>query len=160
MGNKRSHGVYFFLALDPGVLLSRDRSPHRANPKKTTKDITTAMNIQIDPAQLESAINTQITKAIEQALGGYGVQSAIAEKLTSDIATGAVGKALDAAIKSIDTEHLTNTLAEGIQRAMTRSVISLLHDGMADTLLSMRKLESYSSGYKEERARIIAQLQN
>lgn len=116
------------------------------------------MNIQLNPEQIEAAINSHINKAVEQALAGYEVRQAISEKLTRDIASGVVGEALNNAVASIDSHALTQKLAEEIQRAMTGAVVNLLHAGLADTLLRMRGLNDYSQGYKEERARIIAEL--
>src|SRR3972149_3008920 len=69
------------------------------------------MEIQIDSAELEKAINENATAAVVSAMSGYEIRKAIAEKLTQEVADGAIARGLEAAIAQVDTEQIVTALA-------------------------------------------------
>jgi hypothetical protein len=117
------------------------------------------MNIQIDQSQLDQAVNTHINTAIQQALQGYSVKDAIGKQISESVASGVLAEAIDSAIAKVDTGALTTHLANEIQRATTSAVVSILHEGLADLIMTIRKVPSYDQEkMKTERAIIMAKL--
>jgi len=117
------------------------------------------MEIKVDEKMLEGAINSKINKAVEDAIGGCSVRQAIAEKLTESFAHGVIAQAFDAALNSINVTKLTQHLAEEISRATTRAAVMVLTHGLADTLMSLKRIPSYDTdGQKRARAEILAEL--
>lgn len=115
------------------------------------------MEIKINEQDLEAAINSKIQIAIGSALEGYGVRSAIEEKLTSDITYGLIGDALQNALEQMDTGNLTNVISIEIQRAMVSAVTHVIYEGLASILTDLRKIPSYDEKAREKaRVEILA----
>jgi hypothetical protein len=117
------------------------------------------MDITIDNEKLQEAINNKISKAVEEALGGYEVKSAVANKITESFAHGVIGEAMDKAIASMDVVALTSSLANEIAKATTRAAIHCLTDGLVKTLLAIRNIPDYErEKYEHARLEITAML--
>lgn len=116
------------------------------------------MEIQIDQNAIAEALNRTATKALESSLAGFEVQAAISSVVTREVAEGAVADAIKQAVKQVDTAALTRALAEELQRAATRAVVALLHDGLVSTVCKLRGIGDYSQEDKAARARLRMEL--
>jgi len=110
------------------------------------------MEIRISQEQLDKAINENVEKAISNALSGYSVQAAIADKITNEVATGVIGDSLNRAISEMDTDKLTRAISEQIQKAMISTVNHILTEGLISTILELRKIPSYDDKKREQAA--------
>ena len=116
------------------------------------------MEFEIANEGIQSAIENGATSAIQTALDGYEVKSAISTAIANEVIGGAIGEALRRAVHAINTEALTQRLAEELERNVTRSVIHLLTEGLVETVATLRGLKSYSDDDKAERSRLRAEL--
>lgn len=116
------------------------------------------MEISIDQDKITEAMNQTASKAIEDALKGYGVQSAIAAVVTKEVAEGAIAEAIRQAVKQMDTEKLTQRLAEELQRHTTRAVVNVLQEGMLQAICKLRGIGDYGEADKKMRAMLRIEL--
>lgn len=116
------------------------------------------MEIQIDQDKIALAMNQTVSKAVEDALKGWGVQSAIAEVVTKEVAMGAIAEAIRQAVKQMDTVKLTQHLAEELQRHTTRAVVNVLREGMLQAICKLRGIGNYSDADRKERAKLKVEL--
>ena len=116
------------------------------------------MEIQIDQDKIALAMNQTASKAIEDAVKGWGVQKAIAEVVTKEVAMGAIAEAIRQAVKQMDTVKLTQHLAEELQRHTTRVVVSILQEGMLQAICKLRGIGDYSEADRKERAKLKVEL--
>lgn len=117
------------------------------------------MNIEINQELLEMSVNEHITKAVDNALAGYNVREAIGQKISDAVASGAIGKAINKTISSIDTDALTLALAEQIQRTMTGAVCNIVEEGVCGLLLKLRGVPEYDrENFAKEKAEIMTSL--
>jgi putative NIF3 family GTP cyclohydrolase 1 type 2 len=116
------------------------------------------VEIQIDQDKIALAMNQTVPKAVEDALKGGGVQSAIAEVVTKEVAMGAIAEAIRQAVKQMDTVKLTQHLAEELQRHTTRAVVNVLQEGMLQAICKLRGIGDYSEEAKKERAKLKVEL--
>jgi regulator of protease activity HflC (stomatin/prohibitin superfamily) len=118
------------------------------------------VQISLSEEQIQSAIDSSVATAIQNAIGGYSVQSAIGQKITNEVIDGAIGTALHEALKTLDVSALAKSLSEQIQRTTTAAVCRLVRESMVEMILKLRGKTEYSSGYKEEREKLSIELAN
>lgn len=116
------------------------------------------MQINIDNEAVQSAIDSSVAKAIQQAVGGYNVTQAIGQKITDEVISGAIGAALSKALAEINTDDLVKSLTFQIQRTTTSAVCRLLSESMVELVMKIRGKNEYSAGYKEARAIVAAEI--
>jgi len=116
------------------------------------------MEIRINQTQIEEAINNAATKAIAESLGGYHVVRSIADVVSSEVAAGAIAEAIRQAVAQIDNAALVKALATEIQRATTRAVVGILHEGLVTVICRLRNIGDYSTDDKAEREKILAEI--
>ncbi len=119
------------------------------------------MKFELNTETIQEAIGSSADKAISSALGGYEVQKAIADVVTKEVAQGAIAEAIRVAVRQLNTESLTQHLAEELQRATVRAATGLLQEAMLQTVCRLRGLGShgyYSDDDKREMSRIRAEL--
>lgn len=117
------------------------------------------MELKIDESMLEKVISEKIGTAIQQALGDYAVTRALGEKFSESIAYGAIAEAVDAAVKNLDTERLTKSLAEQIERTATAATVSILRSSFVEVIAKLRGVSEYGSDRLTRLAEIKAELQ-
>ncbi len=116
------------------------------------------MEITIDQDKITEAINQTATKAVQDSLGSYNVQRAIAEVVTTEVAEGAIAEAIRQAVKQMDTNKLTQHLAAELQRHTVRAVVNVLQEGLLQTVCKLRGIGDYNDSDKKERARLKVEL--
>jgi len=116
------------------------------------------VEIKIDQDKIALAMNQTASKAVEDALKGWGVQSAIAEVVTKEVAAGAIAEAIRQAVKQMDTAKLAQHLAVELQRHTTRAVVNVLQEGVLQAVCRLRNIGDYSEADKRERAKLNAEL--
>ncbi len=119
------------------------------------------MKIELSSDAIQEAISASADNAVANALGGYEVQKAIADVVTKEVAQGAIAEAIRVAVRQLNTESLTQHLAEELQRATVRAATGLLQEAMLQTVCRLRGLGShgyYSDDDKREMSRIRAEL--
>ena len=117
-----------------------------------------SMEIKIDQEAILTAINTNATKAVADALGGWEVQKAVAQVVTAEVAQGAIAEAIRTAVGKIDKSALANALASELQKATTSAVVAILHEGVLDIVCKLRGIGGYSAEDGRKRAAIKAEL--
>lgn len=125
-----------------------------------------SMEIKIDQEAILTAINTNATKAVVDALGGWEVQKAMAQVVTTEVAQGAIAEAIRTAVGQIDKSALVNALASELQKATTSAVVEattsavvvILHEGLVDIVCKLRGIGNYSEDDRRKRAAIKAEL--
>lgn len=117
-----------------------------------------SMEIKIDQEAILTAINTNATKAVVDALGGWEVQKAMAQVVTTEVAQGAIAEAIRTAVGQIDKSALVNALASELQKATTSAVVVILHEGLVDIVCKLRGIGNYSEDDRRKRAAIKAEL--
>ena len=117
-----------------------------------------SMEIKIDQEAILTAINTNATKAIADALGGWEVQKAVAHVVTTEVAQGAIADAIRTAAGKIDKSELANVLASELQKATTSAVVVILHEGLVDIVCKLRGIGNYTEDDRRKRAAIKAEL--
>ena len=117
------------------------------------------MNIELNPASIQTAINDSVAKAVANALGSYDVTKAIGTTVTASVVDGAIADALRQAVASVDTGSLVSSLAAEIQKATTSAVVLMLREGIVTVVARMRGLsiDTYGEGPKN-RAKLMAEL--
>lgn len=110
------------------------------------------MEIKLDDTSVQDAINSQLGRAVGDALGGYDVKRAIEVRMTASIAHGIIGEAVDIALKGLDVNNLAAILGAQIARAVTGSTVRILTEGFIEILLNIKKIPEYDHE-KRERAR-------
>jgi hypothetical protein len=115
----------------------------------------TKMKIELDQEKVSEAINIHINKAVEDALKGHSVREAIAQKISAQLADGAVAKAIDNAVSRVDTGKLTQAIAEQIQKTMVSAVAHIVQESFLGIMANMRGFASYEG---EEKTRYIEEL--
>lgn len=117
------------------------------------------MNIELDPASIQAAINDSVAKAVSNALGSYDVTKAIGTTVTASVVDGVIARALEKAVSSVDSDALVASLAAEIQKATTSAVVLTLREGIVTVVANMRKIsiDTYGNGPKN-RAALKAEL--
>lgn len=114
------------------------------------------MEVKIDHDQLQTAIAESLQRSVDSAVGSFDMSRMIRERLTSQVAEGAIADAMDQAIAKIDTDALTNTLAAEIQRATTSAVVYLIQEAMTTVILQISGKSLYGEEERKERERVKA----
>ena len=117
-----------------------------------------SMEIKIDQEAILTAINTNATKAVTNALSGWEVQKAVAHVVTTEVAQGAIADAIRTVAGKIDKSALANALASELQKAATSAVVVILHEGLVDIVCKLRGIGNYTEDDRRKRAAIKAEL--
>ncbi len=112
------------------------------------------MDIRIDDSSIAEAINASVHDAVNAALKGYSVQSAIAQAMAHEITSGAIVQAIKEAVAQVDHQQLVHALAREIQVATTKAAIAILQESMVEAIAKLRGLSTYSEEDKREREMI------
>ncbi|WP_062196449.1 hypothetical protein [Caldimonas taiwanensis] len=102
------------------------------------------MEIKVDQAVVQAAMQEVATKAIEKAIGGYEMQSAIAQTIAGAVTIESIGAAVREGLSKVDTEALTQAIAKEMQRAVVRGVSAVVEHAVVDIVARMRGLYSDS----------------
>lgn len=115
------------------------------------------MNIELDQTAIAATINAKATQAVQAAFGGYEMQKAVAEIVTTEVAQTVVADAIRQAVASIDKTALTQALAAELQRTTTRAVATMLNEGLVDIVCKLRGIGNYGDDVAR-RAAVKAEL--
>jgi hypothetical protein len=116
------------------------------------------MEIKISEEAIQKSVQESADKAIECALGGYDVRQAIGKAITEEVASGALRDALRLAVEGIDKERLTKALCAEMQKAITKAVVMLLHEGVVEVVAKLRGVTEYGHDRKDKLDAIRAEL--
>lgn len=103
------------------------------------------MNIELNESLISEAVNKSATDAITAALCGYKVSNTIGEVVTEQIANGAIMRAINEALVSLDTAALTEMLAREMQNAVTSAVVHIVREGLVDVVCKIRGVDRYGA---------------
>lgn len=110
------------------------------------------MNIEIDQDAIAAAINGSATEALKAALSGFQIQNAMAKIVSQEVATGAIARAINAAVAQVDNDALVACLAAEIQRSVTSAVVMILHEGLVEVVCKLRGIGTYGDDIKRREA--------
>lgn len=111
------------------------------------------MEIRIDENVIQEALNDQATKGLANAFGNYGIRSAIQEVIANSVIPEIMATAVVDAASKIDTERLTQCVAEELTRAVIKGTQAIVRETMTTILLDIRKIPDYERD-KREKARL------
>jgi transcriptional regulatory protein LevR len=112
------------------------------------------MDIRIDESSIAEAINASVHDAVNAALKGYSVQSAIAQAMAHEITSGAIVQAIKESVAQVDHQQLVHALAREIQVTTTKAAIAILQESMVEAIAKLRGLSTYSEEDMREREMI------
>ena len=116
------------------------------------------MDIKISNESIEKSINSVVDEAIGKAMEGYEIQEAISEAIAKQVSKGLVSDAIDKAIKAIDINDVTNSIALNLQRNVIKGVNYIIKESFIDTIMNLKKINSYDSKYELERQKVTRQV--
>jgi hypothetical protein len=101
------------------------------------------MEIKIDEVQVQKALNDQATLSIKTAFEGYQIKSAMEKTITDSVIPEIMTMSICSAVKQIDIEALTQSLAREMAIAVTKGVQAIVTDSMIEIIMRMRKIPDY-----------------
>lgn len=117
------------------------------------------MQITLDQNQLDAAIAMHINKAVADALSSYKIKEVVAEKLSEQIISGAIGEALDKACSQFKDEQLIAVLTNEMSKAVTSGVVITMRETVCEMVMRLRQIPSYDDAKKNAaRALIMSEL--
>lgn len=119
---------------------------------------STQIGIRLDGAALSEALNSKIHEVVVDAVSGYESRKAVTECISRELLHGVVAQALRQALKDVDTSSLAAELAKQIERTATSAVVAVIVDSFAETIATLRGIESYDSDREKKLQGIRAEL--
>lgn len=110
------------------------------------------MQVQLDTDAIAAAINNSATKALSKAFDGYSMQTAVAEIVTDEVVKGAIADSIKLAVQGLDRAALANALAQELQKAVTKAVVTMLNEGLVDIVCKLRGIGQYGEDVKRREA--------
>jgi|GEM_PF-4004235 len=116
------------------------------------------MEIRIDEAMVQEAIDEQTTGAIKSALTGHKLQSAIGDMVEKALVPGVMAQAIESAISKIDLDSLSQSLADEIARSTTKVVQRVIQEALVGITLKIRGIAEFDhEKWNRARAELMAQ---
>jgi hypothetical protein len=116
------------------------------------------MQLELNQALIDAAVNENINKAVCEALGGYEVKQGIAKAISSEVADGVLADAIKKAVSQLNLENLSCALAKEIEKAATRATVSFLQEGLVTAVCKLRGIGDYSPDDEKKREAVKAEL--
>jgi len=110
------------------------------------------MEIRIDEKQMQEVLGEQATKGIQNAFDSYSVRSIMEKVVADSVIPSIMTAAMEAAVKKIDIDDLSQKLAEQIARSTTAGAVNVIRETMVTILMDIRKVPQYDDD-KRKRAR-------
>jgi len=115
------------------------------------------VEINIDEATVQAALDSQATAGIKAAFEGYSVRSTIEKAIAESVVPAMIANAIEKAASSIDIDNLQKHLAEEMARSVTRGVQAVIRDTMVEVILSIQKVPEYDKeARKAAKEKILA----
>lgn len=111
------------------------------------------MEINIDEKVLAEALDQQAVVGIKNAFESYQIKRVIEETIVKSVMPELITTAVCKAASLVDTERLTQCIAEEITRSVVKGVQGTIRTAMVNIMLDMRKIPEYERD-KREAARL------